>query len=157
MVNYIEKLIDSKCLDCFVQPTKDIAFNTDTFVINFTKQEELISVHSFSLIRALKNQIVIYTILDHYLNPNGTQWARGQRKISSKSFLRFKQEIIGETVTEAVLLPSKDLIIRFDNGLELQMLVDYSKSKENDEIHRILIGNKKWSEEKIKHFVIDRE
>ena len=131
-------LVGAVCTAVFLQPTAGIVFTTDTFVINFQKEEMLISLHSFSLVRLLVSGRVQYTVTDHCLNTRGSYRKSGQKKLSSVTFPKLKNAIIGHAVVDAVMMEDRDIVIEFDNAAKLHFVVDTSAVGEDEEVHRII-------------------
>lgn len=150
----------SKVCKILVQPTDEI-FGVDTFVINFIQKKTLISLHSFSFVRAIKNNVIVYTSTDHYLNSNGYSWKKGQKKLSTESFKTLIKDIENEYVDRISISKCKDIHIFFRNGVILEFIVDTSRSPDFlcNEIHRIMfydISNSKNNNESFYDYVIYR-
>lgn len=154
MKKEIKQLIGSTCSNVFLQSTKDICFDTDLLVINFKKNDLLLSLHSFSLARCFYKNKLIYTSTDHYLSNEGIGWVVGQKKISSKTFKAFKQSIVGRNVLGIILKPCGDIFLRFEDSIVLQLLIDYTH-QEKKETHRLLIEKPSEGKDAFSHYVYE--
>ncbi|MCR5092184.1 MAG: hypothetical protein K6B51_05780 [Bacilli bacterium] len=141
----------AQCSAIFIQPTTSV-FGTDTFVINFVKGGDVLSFHSFSMVRLLFEGEVAYSIADHYINDRGLPWRRGQKKLSSTSFQILKSILVGKCVTHFKEERCGDVIIEFENSAVLEFLIDTGKAAEKTERHRLLVFKGGWDSE-AQHFV----
>ena len=154
MMDFDSILSGAICIDVFLQPTNNI-FGTDTFVINFLKGDSALSFHSFSLVRLVSGGRVIYTVTDHYLNNRGIAWKNGQQKLSSSTYPKLKDAVIGKAIVHFSRSECGDVRMEFDNAAVLEFLIDTSKTMENNEAHRLLLM-KKGRHTEPKHYVFSK-
>lgn len=138
MVDYASIISDAECVDVFLQPTS-VVLPTDTFVINFLKDGSLISFHSYSLVRMIHKDRIIYTVTDHYLNRAGNSWRKGQGKLSTLTYPLLKTCLIGRKITSLQCKKWGDVSMFFENGAILEFLVDATKALQEEEVHRIIV------------------
>ena len=154
MEDFGTMLSRATCVDAFLQPTWSV-FGSDTFVINFSKGGTFLSFHSFSMVRLVHNGKVAYTTTDHYLNDRGFAWRRGQKKMSTATFRKFKDTLIGERIVSFTREQCGDVRMEFGNSAVLEFLVDASRTPETAEAHRLLV-EKNDGRSECEHYIFER-
>ena len=134
MIDIHSLFVGAVCMTVSLQPTAD----ADAFVVNFQKEETRILLRSFSMVRLVASGRVQYTVFDRYFNTKGTLWRNGQKKLSSITFPKLKNAVIGHAVVDAAMMEDRDIVIEFDNAAKLHFVVDTSAVGDDEEVHRII-------------------
>ena len=121
----VKKLAGKKFKDIFYQPTA-MFLGDDIFVINFGKRLEF-SLHVATYLRFILDNQLLLTSSDIFFSQTYQKLDYEDTNISTlldKNLSKVKQMLIGSYVSSVTITSTSDLIIVFNNNVELEIITD---------------------------------
>ena len=109
------------------QPTKGVFAPDNMFVINFLKEDKIISLHVFCFLRIVVNNELLLTSSDEYVDLSYKQLSNGETWENSlvKANISKVNKLLKNTCVESVnLLECGDFIIQLPNKIKIEVRPD---------------------------------
>ena len=122
-----EEIVNSQFLEIIFQPTKNIISPSNMFVINFAKNRRIYSLHIFCFLRIMKNQKILLTSSDEFVNLNykiSEFYNNTEESLLTHNISNVNKILYNSRINFVDFYECGDLIIEFNENITIEVRPD---------------------------------